>query len=70
VVKIILQQAALPPHMDGSMVFARWGQCAAHVIHASALLQGSRQTVTIPYNGLFPFPLNIVTSYGGSWTPI
>ena len=23
-VKVILQQAILPPHMDGSVVFARW----------------------------------------------
>jgi len=28
VVKVIWQQAAKPPHMDGSMVFARWRQCA------------------------------------------
>jgi len=31
VVKVIWKQAALPPHMDGSMVFARWRQCAPHL---------------------------------------
>jgi len=29
VVKVIWQQAASQPHMDGSMVFARWRQCPA-----------------------------------------
>jgi len=24
------ENAASPPHMDGSIVFARWGQCAPH----------------------------------------
>ena len=26
---------AWPPHMDGSVVFARWRQCAPHLIRAS-----------------------------------
>jgi len=35
VVKAIRQQASTPPRMDGSMVYARWRQCAPHLIHAS-----------------------------------
>jgi len=35
VVKIIWQQAASPPHVDGSMVFARCRQWTLHLIHAS-----------------------------------
>ena len=30
-VKVIGQQAASPAHMDGSVVFARWRQCALHL---------------------------------------
>ena len=33
VVKVIWQQAASLPHMDDSMVFARWHHCAPHLIH-------------------------------------
>jgi len=35
VVEVSWQQAASPPHMDGSAVFARWRRCAPHLIHAS-----------------------------------
>ena len=31
--KVIWHQAASPPHMAGSIVFASWRQCAPHVIH-------------------------------------
>ena len=31
VVKVIWHKTASPPHMDGSIVFARWCQCAAHI---------------------------------------
>jgi len=31
VVKVIWLKAASPPHMDGSVVFARWRQCASHI---------------------------------------
>jgi len=31
VVKVILHKAASPPHMDGSVVFARWRQCAHNI---------------------------------------
>ena len=31
----LIQKAALLPHMDASIVFARWRQCAPHIIHAS-----------------------------------
>jgi len=30
--KVIWQKAASPQHMDGSVVFARWRQCALHLI--------------------------------------
>jgi len=74
VVKVIRQQAASPPHMDGSKPFARWCQCAPHLIHASLsplksksqtaswsvqpFLHSSPQNVFILYNGP-PFPLKI-----------
>jgi len=29
------KKATLPPHMDGSIIFSRWCQCAPHLIHAS-----------------------------------
>jgi len=28
-------KATLPPHTDGSVIFARWRQCAPHLIHGS-----------------------------------
>jgi len=31
VVKVIWHKAALPQHTDGSVVFARWRQCAPHI---------------------------------------
>jgi len=31
VVKVIWHKAAAPPHMDGSVVFFRWPQCAPHI---------------------------------------
>ena len=67
------------------MVFDRWRQCAPHLIHASLdpskfkfkavygsvqlLLHSSRQRLTIPYIGPFIFPLKMVPSHGGIWTP-
>ena len=33
--KVIWQKAALPPHIDGAVVFARLRQCAHHQTHAS-----------------------------------
>ena len=30
--QVIWQKAASPPHTDGSIVFARWRQCASHLI--------------------------------------
>ena len=29
------KKAASPPHVDGSIVFTRWRQCAPHLTHAS-----------------------------------
>jgi len=34
VVKVICQQAVSPPQMNGSVVIARWRQCAPHLTHA------------------------------------
>jgi len=31
VVKVSSHKAASPPHVDGSMVFARWRQCTPHI---------------------------------------
>ena len=71
VVKVIWQRAASPPHKNGSMVFARWRQCASHLIHPSlgplrsipsgisigsaVFAELTRQGVHILYNGP-PFP--------------
>jgi len=33
--KVFDKETASPPHMDSAVVFARWRQCAFHVIHAS-----------------------------------
>ena len=41
-VKVIWQQAASPPHMDGSMILARLRQCAPHLIHVSFGLPESK----------------------------
>jgi len=35
VVKVILHKAALPLHMDGSIVLARLSQCAPHLVHVN-----------------------------------
>jgi len=32
------KKAAAPPHMDDSIVFARWSQCAPHLIDLRASL--------------------------------
>ena len=34
-VKVIRQKAALPPHMDGSVVFVSWRQCAPNLTYVS-----------------------------------
>jgi len=56
--KVIWQKnAASPPHMDGSIVFARLRQCAPHITHAflgppkSIAQTASRSVVPILYNG-------------------
>jgi len=35
VVKVMWHKAALPPQTDGSTAFARWRQCAPHLVHAN-----------------------------------
>jgi len=35
VVKVLWHKAASPPHMDGSVVFARLCQCAPHLVHTN-----------------------------------
>jgi len=84
VVKVIWQQAALPPYMDGSVVFTRWRQCASHLIRDSLgppeskfhtasrsvqpFLHSSQQRVAILYNGPPP-PTQNCPSYGGYEPP-
>ena len=85
VLKVIRQQAALLPHVDGSMVFARWHQCAPHPIHASLgppksksqmasrsiqpFWHISRQGVDILYNRPPSYPLKNAPSHGESGPP-
>jgi len=53
VVRVIWQKAAPPPHMDGSIVFARWRKRAAHVTHAS--LGASKPTAQTASRSVQPF---------------
>jgi len=80
-VKVIWQQAASPPHMDGSVVVARWRQCAPHLIHvhasfgpveskpqtASWSLQPFLHSALWTCSGMF-FPLKLPLRMG-IWTP-
>ena len=84
VVKVIWQQAASPPHMNGSMVFARWRQCVPE-IHASlgpfeciskngmsidsAVLTQLTAVSRYTLQRAVPFPLKITPSHGGSEPP-
>jgi len=79
-VKVIWQKAALPPHTDGSVVFARLRQCAPHLIHFSLtsqiaspsvkpFLHSSREKVPILYNGPPLFPFKIAHLQWGSGHP-
>jgi len=80
VVKVIWQQAASPPYMDGSVVIATLHQCAPHLIHASLGPSESStqvaswsvqpflhkwQSIPILYNGQ-PFPPQNCPSSRGS----
>jgi len=85
VVKLIWQQAALPTHMDGSILFARWRrQC--DLVHAflgspecksqttsrsvQPFLHSSRQTVAILYiQRATCFPLKLPAHAWRMWTP-
>jgi len=74
------KKAALPPHMDGSIIFARWRQCAPHLKHASLdppqftpqttsgsvqlFLHSARQRVPILYNGPLLPPQNCPFPWG------
>jgi len=62
----------------GSVIFARWRQCAIHLIHASlgpaesmpqTFLHSSPRSVSILYNGTPPFPVKPAPSHGGSASP-
>jgi len=59
VVKVIWHNATLAPQTDGSVVFARWRQCASHLAQSTSqtagqsvqpFLHSSRQRVPILYN--------------------
>jgi len=77
VVKLICQKAALPPHIDSSLVFARCRQCAPHLIHAflgpaestsqtaSRSVQPFLQRVPILYNGPPISPSKLLLRIGG-----
>jgi len=73
--QVIDKKAALPPHVDGSVVFTRLCQCAPHLIHASCtasrlvqpLLNSSQQCRRACLG--MSFPLKIVPSYEAIWTP-
>jgi len=80
----IWQQAASLPHMDGSVVFVKWRQCAPHLIYASlgppesstqmafpsvqSFLHSSQQSIPILYSGP-PFPPQNCPLPWGIWTP-
>jgi len=78
VVKVILQQATSPPHMDGSMVFARWQQCAPRlmlpwltlvhiqndVLIGSAIFAQLTAESRYALQRAAPFPLKIAHSHG------
>ena len=82
-VKVIWQQAASPPYMDGSVVIATLHQCAPHLIRASLgpsesstqvaswsaqLFLHKWQSIPILYNGQ-PFPPQNCPSSRGSGPP-
>jgi len=82
VIKVIWHKAGSPPHMDGSVVFSRWRQCALHLIHASLspsestiqtasrsvqrFLHSSWQAVPILIQWA-AFPSELPLAHGGSW---
>ena len=77
----LTKKAASPPHIDGSVVFVRWRQCAPHLTHAclhppesipqtasqsgQPFLHSSRQKGTVVYNGP-SLLLEIASCMGGS----
>jgi len=84
-VKVICKKAASPPHMNGSIVFVRWRQCAPHLIRASLNpFQSTSETVdwlVQPFctahgkQSLYitmgrPFPHKLAPSQGLSGPPI
>jgi len=84
VVKVIWQNASLPPHTDGPTVFARRRQCAPHVTHAflgpsesttqtaswtvQPCLHNSRQSV-VRHARACPFPSKLPLRMGRSGPP-
>ena len=49
-VKVIWHKAASPPHMDRSVVFARWRQCAPHINPKMVAMATSLSTAGPPSN--------------------
>jgi len=81
-VKVILQQATSPLHMDGSTVFAKWRKCPLHLIFGPTRVQipnrisiGSAIFAQITSESHYtlkrttPFPLKIAHSHGRSEPP-
>jgi len=78
VVRVIWREATLQPHMDGSVVFARWRQCALHLIHctrvhipnsisvSSAVFAQLTAESPCTWQWTVPFPPQITTLHGGS----
>ena len=81
-VRVLWLKAASLPHVDGSIVFARWCQCAPHLTRASlgppksiprtaswsvlSFLHSSRQTISIVHNGPPLSPSELPLDIGGS----
>jgi len=79
------KKMAPPPHMDGSMVFARWCQCAppsntcflgptqVHIPNGisinSATFAQLMAETTYTFQWAVPFPLKISISHRRIWTP-
>jgi len=82
VVKVIWQHAESPPHMGGSVVFARWHRCAPHLYmlpwapksNLKQHLDRFRRVCTVHgreslyFTTGCPVPLKTAASHGGIWT--
>jgi len=84
VIKVIWLKAALPAHVDGSVIFTRWCRCAPYLIRASMgspelsqtasgsfqpFLHISQQRVPVLYSWPHLLPMKIAPLHGGSGSP-